>query len=308
MMEQRVPGTVRLALHCNCDFYKEKGCWRYNQKFCVETEMSTDITYSDLNLRLMDTIAPVAGYKGKITSVSSRLPGKRFNGNPIHLKKIETEDDLAYLLQTCKHSCIVNKDMYKVDVFVAFEPLNIEEEFGEDVAQFLVKLSDDKVYQEEVLAGLEELSQEEWNDDMLQLDVFSDELASETCIEQCPAEMPESDISAISPEKIGAYRPASAAADEPIDESINGQENNNVPCDIVSEKADPDSFHQHGTTKDNGPCVAASEGQTKASVFDTASEEKPRLRRFAKKMGRSKRALSKFFGLFSCLGAPSCLA
>jgi hypothetical protein len=253
----------------------------------------------------MDTIAPVAGYKGKITSVSSRLPGKRFNGNPIHLKKIETEDDLAYLLQTCKHSCIVNKDMYKVDVFVAFEPLNIEEEFGEDVAQFLVKLSDDKVYQEEVLAGLEELSQEEWNDDMLQLDVFSDEPASETCIEQCPA---EGDISAISPEKIGAYRPASAAADEPIDESVNGQENNNVPCDIVSEKADPDSFHQHGTTKDNGPCVAASEGKTKASVFDTASEEKPRLKRFAKKMGRSKRALSKFFGLFSCLGAPSCLA
>ena len=264
--------------------------------------MSTDTSLCDLKLHLMDTIAPVAGYKGKITSVSCRLPGKRFNGNPVHLKKIETKDDLELLLQTCKHSCIVNKDMYKVDVFVAFEPLNIEEEFGEDVAQFLVKLSDDEVYQEKVLAGLEELSQEEWNDDMLGLDVFPGELATETCIEQCPAEMPEGDTSAISLEKIRAYRPASAAEDS-IDESINGQEKH-VPCVIASEKADPVPDSLHPGNEDNDPRVTA-----KADiVFDTASEKKTQLRRLVKKMGRSKRALSKFFGLFSCLGAPSCLA
>eukprot|EP00889_Picochlorum_renovo_P004960 jgi/Picre1/31990/NNA_007338.t1 len=132
--------------------------------------MSTDTSLSDLNLRLMDTIAPVAGHKGKITSVSSRLPGKRFNGNPVHLKKIETEDDLEYLLQICKNSFVVNKDIYRVDVFVKFEPLNIEEEYGKDVAQFLAKLKNDKAYEAEVLAGLEELNQEEWEEDIFQMD------------------------------------------------------------------------------------------------------------------------------------------
>ncbi|KAI8104087.1 hypothetical protein M9435_006613 [Picochlorum sp. BPE23] len=333
MMEQRVPGTVRLALHCNCDFYKEKGCWRYNQKFCVETEMSTDTSLSDLNLRLMDTIAPVAGHKGKITSVSSRLPGKRFNGNPVHLKKIETEDDLEYLLQICKNSFVVNKDIYRVDVFVKFEPLNIEEEYGKDVAQFLAKLKNDKAYEAEVLAGLEELNQEEWEDDIFQMDedIALEQLAanaSEAC--NASSEFPYGsglsvgDTGAISLDKIGAYRPISATntcQDEDIvvaqeDIQCAGGEEKVTVADSVSDESDgvPDIAvcEKSGTPQHHAPekgGIAADIVSVKAAIVTcNAPEKKQPLMGLSKKVKRSRRALSKFFGLFTCFATPSCLA
>ena len=293
--------------------------------------MSTDTSLCDLNLRLMDTIAPVAGHKGKITSVSSRLPGKRFNGNPVHLKKIETEDDLEYLLQICKNSFVINKDIYRVDVFVRFEPLNIEEEYGKDVAQFLIKLKNDKAYQEEVLASIEELNQEEWEENIFQMDedIASEQLAANACCETCNAtsECPHSpglsvgDTGAISLDKIGAYRPISAdniCQEEQIvveeDIQYGGDEKEVTVADSVSDKSDdvPDNAvcEKSGTVQHRAPekgDIVPGIVSLKA-VTCNVPEKKQALMGLSKKAKRSRRALSKFFGLFTCLGAPSCLA
>ncbi len=339
MEHHRVPGTVRLALHANCDFYKDKGCWRYNQQFCVETEMSTHTSLSDLTLRLMDTIAPVAGHKGKITSISSRLPGKKFNGNPVHLKKIETEEDLDYLLQICKTSLVVNKDIYRVDVFVDFEPLNLEEEYGKDVAQFLMKLKNDKAYEEQILAQLEEMNQEEWEDDVFQMDedIIASELATTKAKEDstenmaCPS---EDGPCAISLEKIGAYRPASTAntfqddhivvqeddvecaGDEKADADIAACEEMETVADISSyDKTDTvatiavcdklDTLEHHTPEKGD---IAADIVSVKTHIAKcNVPKEKTRMQ-LPKKVKRSGRALSKLFGLFSCFATPSCLA
>ena len=138
--------------------------------------------------------------------------------------------------------------------------------------------------------------------------------ASETCIEltqatTCPAdaELPQDDTCTASlEEKIGAYRPPSAA-DASTDDHVDVQENE-IPCVAVSrdEMADAVPDARSSEKEVTVPCAATS---AKSDImFDTMSKKKPRLRGLAKKVRTSKRALSKFFGRFSCFGTPSCLA